>query len=89
MATSFGGGSITVDTTQQALGTAREVDWLTIRTLKGADIVCAGATGVEIGTDFPILGGEIIDYGPCDLADVFVIGANDTDKLFFAWAETD
>ena len=38
MATTFGSGELTLDTTEQALGDALEVNWLIVRTFKGADL---------------------------------------------------
>lgn len=86
MTSTFGSGELTLSLAQQALGSALEVDWLRVRTFKGADLCAVGATGVAVGSDFTILGGESHLFGKCDLAEVFAIGSNVTDKLFYAYA---
>lgn len=88
MATTFGSGELTLTTTEQALGGALEVNWLIFRTLKGADLCAVGATGVAVGSDLTLIGGEGKFFGPCNLEEVFAIGSNDndTDVLFYAYA---
>lgn len=85
MATTFGSGELTLALTEQALGDALEVNWLIVRTFKGADLCSVGETGVEVGSDFPLLGGESKLFGPCNLEEVFAIGSNTRDRLFFAY----
>ncbi len=86
MATTFESGELTLALTEQALGDALEVNWLLVRSLKGAQMISIGATGVAVGSDYVLLGGESQLLPACNLAEVFAIGLSINDKLFYAYA---
>ena len=85
MANTFGSSELTLSATEQALGGAVDVDWLEVRTVKGADVVVVGATGIALGSDYPLVGGDMRKFGKCTLSQVFALGAHVGDKLYYCW----
>lgn len=89
MATDFGSGVKTITASAAKLAAStKEVNWLTLKTLKSNHPIAIGATGVALTDGYLIFGNDPpLKLGTCDLADVFVIGTAG-DKLFYVYGNT-
>lgn len=87
MATDFSGGVKTVTASAAALAGAKEVLWLTLRSINSNGQIMLGASGVTATAGFALLPGEIVRFGTCDLGDVYLIGTAG-DKLWYVYGST-
>lgn len=87
MATDFSSAVKTITTSAAALASAKEVNWITLRSIRSNWPIAIGPSGVTVATGLLLLPGEIMDFGTCDLGDIYVIG-HAGDKLWYAYGST-
>lgn len=87
MATDFGVALKTVTASAAALASAKEVNWLVVRSIDSNGQIMLGGSGVTATAGFPLLPGEVVNFVTCDLGDVYIIG-DAGDKLWYAYGST-